>query len=292
MDQDITAASSGIPWHPAFVQAIQLELEQYQDVLEFRSEYRLTAEPLEIDVVIVKKAPEAIIEKNIARIFKRVNLLEYKSPDDYFSVYDFYKVLGYAYLYAALNQTLIEDMTISIIETRYPRELFKYLGESANCRISEGSPGIYSISGYPVSIQVIECKKLSLSENLWLKGLNNDLNAADAGAILKESRKKDRGAQIGAYLYALLSANSETIEEVLEMAEGQITLEEALEKAGLTAKWEKRGEAKGISIGEAKGISIGEAKGEKNAWEKAIKLLRQGYTVEQLERMKPGAPAE
>ena len=55
-----TAAS--IPWHPAFVQAIKLELEAYRDVLEFIPEYRLTSEPLEIDVVIVKKAPDLIIE--------------------------------------------------------------------------------------------------------------------------------------------------------------------------------------------------------------------------------------
>jgi hypothetical protein len=81
-------------------------------------------------------------------------------------------------------------------------------------------------------------------------------------------------------LYALLSANDKTIEEVLAMAKGQKTLEEVLEKAGLTAKWEQRGEARG----EAKGKAIG----EKNAWQKAIELLRQGYTVEQLERMKPG----
>jgi hypothetical protein len=30
-----TAASSSIPWHPAFVQAIKLELEPYRDRLEF-----------------------------------------------------------------------------------------------------------------------------------------------------------------------------------------------------------------------------------------------------------------
>jgi hypothetical protein len=28
-----------IAWHPAFVQAIRLELERYQDVLQFISEY-------------------------------------------------------------------------------------------------------------------------------------------------------------------------------------------------------------------------------------------------------------
>jgi hypothetical protein len=41
--------ASSIPWRPAFVQAIKLELEPYWDALEFIAEYPLTAEPLEID---------------------------------------------------------------------------------------------------------------------------------------------------------------------------------------------------------------------------------------------------
>jgi hypothetical protein len=279
MDQAITTSSSNIPWHPAFVQAMQQELEQYQDKLEFLPEYPLTSEPLEIDVVIIKKEPEAVIEKNIARIFKRINLLEYKSPEDYFSISDFHKVLGYAFLYASFNQTLIEEMTISIIETRHPRDLLKYLGEQ-RCSVTESSPGVYIVSGHLVAIQIIECQKLTLKENLWLKGLSNHLKAADATIILEESRKRSKEAQLGAYLYALLSANKETIEEVVGMAKERKTLEEVLERAGLTAEWERRGEARG------------EARGEKNAWQKAIELLKQGYTVEQLERMQPGVPAE
>jgi hypothetical protein len=217
-----------------------------------------------------------------------VNLLEYKSPEDYFSVYDFYKVLSYAYLYAALNKTDMRDMTISIIETRHPRELFAYFEGEKNCTVAETSAGVYVVSGYPVVIQVIESKKLPLSENLWLKGLSNDLNAEAAGTILEESRKRERTAEIGAYIYALLNANAKTIREVLAMADGEVTLEEVLEDAGLIAKWEKRGEARGLIIGEARGLTIGEARGEKNAWQKAIALLKQGHTLEQLERMSPG----
>jgi hypothetical protein len=281
MEQDTTASSASIPWHPAFVQAVRLELEQYRDVLDFQTEYRLTSEPLEIDVIIIKKTPGAVIEKNIARIFKKVNLLEYKSPDDYFSVYDFYKTFAYAYLYTSLNQTHIEDMTISIVETRYPRELFRYIAEDKNRSVSESSPGIYVISGYPVAIQVIECKKLPLSENLWFKGLTKDLNAAAAGTILEESRKRAKGEELAAYLYALINANRKIIREVIEMADGTLPIDELMEEIGLAAKWEKRGEARG----EARG----EVRGEKNAWQRAIELLKQGYTVEQLEQMTPGA---
>ena len=61
---------SRIPWHSAFVEALQLELEAYQDALEFFPEYQLTAEPLRIDCVVIKKAKDAVITKNIAAIFR------------------------------------------------------------------------------------------------------------------------------------------------------------------------------------------------------------------------------
>ena len=59
-----------------------------------------------------------------------------------------------------------------------------------------------------------------------------------------------------------------------------VTLNEVLEKAGLTVEWETRGKA----IGEVQGKAIG----AKIAWGKIIALLKEGYTVDQLERMDPG----
>jgi hypothetical protein len=41
-----------IHWHPAFFQAIQLELADYRDILEFKYEYQLTSEPLRVDTLI------------------------------------------------------------------------------------------------------------------------------------------------------------------------------------------------------------------------------------------------
>ena len=116
-----------IPWHAAFVEAMQLELEAYRDILEFHSEYQLTSEPLRIDCVVIKKIKGAVLKKNIAAIFREVNLLEYKSPEDYVSVADFYKVYGYACLYASFEETPVVDMTISFVESRYPRNLLAHL---------------------------------------------------------------------------------------------------------------------------------------------------------------------
>jgi hypothetical protein len=102
VDQQDTNAASTILWHPAFVEALRLELEQYEDALEFYPEFQLTTGPLRIDVVIIKKLKDLVIKKNIAAIFKTGNLVEFKSPGDYVAVENFYKVYGYACLYAEM----------------------------------------------------------------------------------------------------------------------------------------------------------------------------------------------
>jgi hypothetical protein len=80
-----------INWHQAFYGALHLELDEYRSCLEFETEHQLTAEPLRIDVLIIKKKPEIIIRKNIGVIFRQDNVIEFKIPDDYISVDDFYK---------------------------------------------------------------------------------------------------------------------------------------------------------------------------------------------------------
>jgi ribonuclease HI len=252
---------SSIPWHPAFVQAIALELEPWEDSLTIIPESTLTSEPLRIDVVIIKKDPKLVIDKNIARIFRGVNILEYKSPDDYFSVSDFYKVLSYAFLYAALNNVLPEDLTLSIVEARHPRELFRHIRERGGS-ITETAPGIYAIGGYPLAIQVIESGKLSFGENLWLRGLTKDLNPAVAGSILKESRRRGREAKLEAYLYALVTANLKAVQEVVAMSDEVLAFDQWVEEMGWAAKWEKSGwqkaEAQYQPVLAAKDRAIGE----------------------------------
>ena len=65
-----------IAWHPAFFQALQAELIDYKDVLTFEAEHLLNAEPLKVDILIIKKPKNAVITKNIGRTFKAVNIVE------------------------------------------------------------------------------------------------------------------------------------------------------------------------------------------------------------------------
>ena len=87
-----------IQWHPAFDAALQIELGEETKYLEFDSEHLLSKKPMQIDV-LVKNERHVKIQKNIGRIFRQYNVVEYKSPEDDLNIDDFYKVYAYACIY-------------------------------------------------------------------------------------------------------------------------------------------------------------------------------------------------
>jgi len=251
-----------IPWHTAFFEAIQMELDEYSRDLQFTSEYPLNTQPLKIDVVIIKKTKDIAIDKNIASIFRKENIVEYKSPQDYVSVGDFYKVYGYACLYIALNKVDVKDMTLTFVESHYPRELLAHLREVRGYTVEEKLPGIYIVSGDILPIQIIDNRKLSSEENIWLKDLYNKLDAEEKRRLTAEIQRlgKDKVARMKAYLYVVRKANLKSLREAGEMFDIDKAWDKLLVESGDAARWEAKGEARGIAAGEAKGIAAGEAR--------------------------------
>ena len=235
-----TNSTTHIAWHPAFVEAIQLELEAYQDALEFHTEYPLTSEPLKIDCIVIKKAKDVVITKNIAAIFREVNLLEYKSPGDYISIADFYKVYAYACLYAALQNVPITILTINFVESRFPRELLDHLQKVHGYTVEKNCPGIYYVKGDILPIQIIDSKQLSAGENFWLKGLSNKLDPLSVIQISDEVARRNKNIKVKAYMDVLTRANFHAIEEAMNMSSPAKSLEEVMERTGFTARVEER----------------------------------------------------
>jgi len=240
-------SGSQIPWHPAFVEALQLELEAYKDVLEFHPELQLTTDPLRIDCVVIKKLKEVKIEKNIGAIFRTWNILEYKSPDDYVSVSDFYKVYGYACIYITLNEIPITDLTITFVESRYPRELIKHLEKVRGYTVAKTSAGVYTVKGDILPIQIIDSRKLSAEENVWLKNLRKNLKRSDVELISMKITQQGKAARIAAYAYAIAQAYFNTLNTMKEKnMTSKTTFEydpkhlQMLEEGGWFAKCEER----------------------------------------------------
>lgn len=176
-----------LQWHPANYAGLQIELAEEKEFLHFEDEHQLGTKPMAIDILIIKNEQNHRIKKNIGRIFRKYNIVEYKSPDDYLSIDDFYKVYGYACFYKAdtptANSISIHDLTITFISCRYPQKLLRHLAEERDYTIQKIENGIYYLLGNSIPIQFIVTSKLSSKENLWLKGLTNhlkDINLTEA----------------------------------------------------------------------------------------------------------------
>jgi hypothetical protein len=230
-------------------------------------------EPLRIDVLIIKNTADIVIKKNIAAIFRRVNIIEYKRPGDTFSRDDFSKTQAYCGLYSYLNKTPLPDITLSLVVNRYPRTLVQHLRSLYQWEVVEWETGIYRVSGGGMAfpIQIIESGKLPAGENLWLGSLRSGLTAESLHKLLRESARRGdtvAGELLETYIQMILRANTKILEEVMAMRDAK--LDAVLERSGITAKWEARGRAEGKALAETQ---------ERRRF---IKLLKSGKSPEEL----------
>ena len=85
-----------VNWHEAATCAIEIDLRDYTDLLEFLSEYNLGKNNYRIDILVIKKLSNQTISKNIARIFRTYNLFECKGIHSSLTINAYYKTIGYA----------------------------------------------------------------------------------------------------------------------------------------------------------------------------------------------------
>ena len=271
-------------WHPAFYDAVKAELDEYRHILRFIPERPLTAEPLRMDLLVIKKLEDIVINKNIGRVFKRDNILEYKAPGDSLAVSDYNKVFGYAYIYAYLEKLDIRDTTLTFVASAHPYGVFSYLRERAEISVEEASSGIYYVRNEIMPVQIISTKRLPEDENIWLTSLTEQLRGEQFERVVRERGKLS--TDINALLYALIIANPEVLEE--EAVKMGASLEVVLDRLGYIDKrtLEKseneraKAEEAMARAEEEKSLLLAEhARFMKSQREAAVDMLRHGMPV-------------
>ena len=284
-----------LQWHPAFYADIQIELEAEAGLLIFENEHQLGTKPKEIDVLIVKKEQEVPVRKNIGRIFRKYNIVEYKSPTDYLSIDDFYKVYGYACFYKAdtsrEDSIKIQDITITFVCHRYPRSLMRHLKEERGYQITGVEDGIYYIIGDKIPIQMILTKELSEKHNLWLKSLTDDLEGADTvRRLIEQYGEHTENKLYQSVMNLIVRATQDKFKEVKTMCEA---LEELMKDEMDAKKAEGKMEGKTESVldllldlGEVPEKLRAEIMGQKNPeiLKQWIKYAARAETVEEFEQ--------
>lgn len=268
MTQDKERSSEKKPfqWHPANYAGLQIEFEDEKEYLSFEDEHQLGTKPMAIDILIIKNTEGYKVKKNIGRIFRKYNIIEYKSPDDYLSIDDFYKVYGYTCFYKAdtpsVNQISVNELTITFISRKYPKKLLRHLELERGFAIQKIESGIYYIVGDAIPIQFIVANKLSQTENLWLKGLTNQLHNYELTAALTEDYYKyKQNTLYESVMDIIMHANKKQFEEANNMCEAMKEfiwehygdqLEEAIKRTKEETEKEIKEEAKREAKEEAK----------------------------------------
>ena len=201
-----------LQWHPAFYADIQIEFREEAHKLKFQNEYALSKKPMLIDILAIRKKAGEKIHKNIGRIFRTYNLIEYKSPKDYMSVDDFYKVYGYACFYKAdtgqMNEIPAEEITITFVSKNYPRKMIRHLEDTRKYRTEKKEAGIYYVEGDVIAIQIIVTSQLSPEENLWLYSLTDNLTDPEVTErLLADYNGKEQDNLYSAVMQVVVQAN-------------------------------------------------------------------------------------
>lgn len=210
-----------LQWHPAFYAGLQIELQEDRENLIFENEHQLGTKPKEIDALIIKKEKDIPVKKNIGRIFRKYNIVEYKSPTDYLSIDDYYKGYAYACFYKAdtekQNAIPIKELTLTFVSKRYPGKLIEHLKKERGYRIEEQEKGIYYIvkGSEILPTQIIVTSRVSEEENLWLRSLTNKLeNKEEVQRLIDEYQKHRSNKLYESVMNIIVKANYQEFEEV------------------------------------------------------------------------------
>ncbi|SDH09113.1 hypothetical protein [Marvinbryantia formatexigens] len=233
-NENITLSDMDIQWHPAFCAAAELEFKGNKTELDFQREYNLSKKPLQIDLLVVEKLDDVNVENEIGRIFRKYNVIEYKSPKDGLTIDDFFKTFAYAELYKSQGKTVdqipINQLTVSVVREGKPEELFRSLVKYG-FTVEEKFKGIYYVYGLHLPAQIVVTKELDRKKHRSLRVLSEDALEEDVRAFIEDARKLTAQGDlinVDAILQVSVSANYNLYNELKrrypEMCEAMKTL--------------------------------------------------------------------
>ncbi|MBE5870602.1 MAG: hypothetical protein E7294_05020 [Lachnospiraceae bacterium] len=118
-------------WHTAFEAILLIDLHKYGSRVSLVREQVLGAEPPRVDYLIVTEDESVTFEKEIFRMFRKFNVIEYKNPEDALNERVIRKICGYANFYIGIAEhegdVPAKQVTISIFRAKKNRELFRRL---------------------------------------------------------------------------------------------------------------------------------------------------------------------
>ena len=224
-----------LQYHPPMCASMMLELRENKEELFFDSEHKLNTQPNSVDFIVTK--PDGVtVKSGLGAIFKRVNMVEYKSPASALGKRVYYRTTAYVGLYIAYEKEDYqpEDFTITFIRKEKPELLMIYLQERGY-EIKEYEKGIYHVrqKGH-IDMQILVTHLLR-EQYKWITKLTDCLERSDIEAMLEEmGNLEDAQDLIHAEsvwnLVVQLNKNKEWVKELIGMGALRDLFKEEFEK--------------------------------------------------------------
>ena len=273
-------------FHPAAFSAIRYYLREYQESgdVTLKEEHPLSKQAPRIDI-IVKKNRKVQIDRCWARIFRRHNIIEYKSPVDAPpSIYVFNKTVhGYAGLYSSQERVSLTDMSVSIVCFKKPVKLLETLEKRLGYEVLQKDGGIYYIVNRGIApekslaVQIVVSSELPDSE-FFLKNLKRGIDRAAAQRLAE----LDAGSceHLHTWLVTMLRENKDYLFKEGYMKDTYAVLRDLADECGLTDDIRREG----WQEAEQKGWQAGQREGWQEGSRNIIEFLRNGHTLEEAEK--------
>ena len=181
-------------WHAGFEALLRIETHKYENRVHLRTEEEIGVVPPRTDFVVLVEDEQVEFEKEIFKIFRKINILEYKNPHDSLNERVIRKVCGYADLYIGAAEhegdRPAEQVTVSIFRSVKNPEFFQKM-EANGTLVHSEIPGIYRVMGMvDLPFQIVITSELEGEEYAAYRALTDRADAADMERVIEKIGKE------------------------------------------------------------------------------------------------------
>ena len=175
-------------WHTGFEALLRIETYKYGNSIRLLTEEVLGEEPPRADYVVLIEDEKVEFDKDIFKIFRKHNILEYKNPHDSLNERVIRKIAAYAYLYIGIAEhegdIKADEVTISIFRAVKNPKLFKAMERAGNLTKGD-APGIYRVTGITdIPFQIVITGELQGEEYAAYRALTDKAAEKDVEHII------------------------------------------------------------------------------------------------------------
>ena len=181
-------------WHAGFEALLKIETFRYEDKVRIRVEEEIGVMPPRTDFIILVEDERVEFEKEIFKLFRRYNIIEYKNPNDSLNERIIRKVCGYANLLigSAEHEGDVppDQVTLSIFRAVKNPELFEQMENNGTLKRNEIS-GIYNVTGLTdIPFQIVITGELKGEEYASFRALREKADETDVEHIVKKAENE------------------------------------------------------------------------------------------------------